>query len=97
MSQEKRINGFVGTNDSGLGYLKSSLVTEMRTIIGYLQVLEYQLQDSSYVHVVQYHFNHVLEENSNFPKMNCKSFYREKDKAFKFAHEIGCKLLEQYL
>lgn len=75
--------------------IKPQLITEVNTQIGYLQVLEYILQDCSYLHVVQYHFNNDTEENSFLPKIQCKTYYKEKDKALEFASKIGNNLLTQ--
>ena len=96
MNEEKIKNGFIGLENTGLGCLKSIPITEVRTLLGYLHILEYQLQDNKYLHVVQYHFNDILEENSVLPKIKSKSFYNEKDKAIEFAKNIGYKLLHQY-
>lgn len=77
--------------------IKPKLITEINTQIGYLQVLEYTLQDCSYLHVVQYHFNSDVEaENYFLPKIHCKTYYKKKDKALKLAHEVGNQLLVQY-
>ena len=96
MSEEKIKNGFIGVENTSLGYLKSRPITEVRTQMGYLHILEYQLQDNKYLHVVQYNFNDVLEENSVLPKIESKSFYNEKDKAIEFAQKVGYNLLHQY-
>lgn len=76
--------------------LRFKRITEINTEIGYLQLLEYILQDCSYLHIVQYHFSDILEKDSFLPNIECKSFYRDKDNALKYAHEIGNKLLQQY-
>ena len=77
--------------------IQSHVITKVETQLGYLQVLEYILQDWNYLHVVQWHLKNVLEENSTLPKVHCKSFYREKYKAMELAHEIGNNLLQQYV
>lgn len=93
---EMKKNQTIGIEQIGFGYLKSKPITEIRTQLGYLLVLEYILQDYSYLHVVQWHFNNNLEEGNLIPKVNCETFHKEKDKALKLAHEIGNNLLQQY-
>lgn len=75
--------------------LQCKVITKVVTQIGYLQVLEYTLQDWNYLHVVQWHFNYDLIENSSIPNAYCETFYRDKDKALERAYDIGNKLLEQ--
>ena len=77
--------------------LTPKVITSVRTGLGYLQVLEYSLQDCSYLHVVQWHFDNVFEEGTLLPKMNNEIFYRSKDAALELAHEIGNNLLQQTL
>lgn len=75
--------------------LKRELITELSTRIGYMQVLEYTLQDFSYLHVVIYSIYAELD-NNNIPSYKSKSFYRDKQNALKFAQELGNNLLNQF-
>lgn len=76
--------------------LSHKLITEVRTSVGYLQVLEYTLPDLSLLHIVSWHFNDVVMEfdGNTVPKYNSTTFYRDKLSALSFAEEIGCKLLK---
>lgn len=80
------------TND--IMSLRCEIITAVRTGAGYLQVLEYILQDFSLLHVVQWHFNDTVDKDLLVPIQNNETFYRSKDAALKLAHEVGNKLLE---
>lgn len=96
MAEENNKNNFKVTLSKDSHGLNFRVITKVETQLGYLQVLEYIIQDFSYLHVVQWHFNNILDENTLVPKMNCKSFYREKDNALKLAYKVGKLLLQQY-
>lgn len=76
--------------------LKSKLLIELRTPLGYMQVLEYVLQDYSYLHVINWHFNNILEENLLVPSCNSLTFYKDKEGALLEADKIGRDLLLCY-
>lgn len=75
-----------------LGTLTPKVIIQLDTPSGYLQVLEYMLQDCSYLHVVQWHFLDVLNEDK-LPKINCEMFFRNGNLAIERAYEVGCDLL----
>lgn len=77
--------------------LKHRKIIKVDTQLGYLQVLEYILQDFSYLHVVQWHFVQEIDKDNRLPKTYNETFYRDKESAMKKAHEIGNNLLQQYL
>lgn len=77
--------------------IKHKVITRVETSLGYMQVLEYILQDKSFLHVIQWHFINFKDGENLLPNINCQTFYREKDKALDFAHQIGNNLLQQYL
>lgn len=83
------------TNFDGFGSLVPKKITTIESLHGYLQVLEYTLQDFSNLYVVQWHKNHIMHEEG-FPIINNKVFYDDKNGALKYAHDIANELLKQY-
>lgn len=76
-----------------LGTITPKVIIQLDTPSGYLQVLEYVLEDCSFLHVVKWHFLDVLDDN-RLPKINSKIFFRCKTDAIQFANEVGCDLLK---
>ena len=79
-----------------LGSLTPKVIIQLDTPLGYMQLLEYTMQDCSYVHVLQWYFCNILLENTNFPKHNCETFYRNKNIAIERAYSVGNDLLKCY-
>ena len=77
-----------------LGSLTPIVIIQLNTPAGYMQLLEYTLQDYSLIHVVQWHFVHILEEDSLTPVYNCTVFYKDKYGAIERAAEIGRELFK---
>lgn len=85
------------TNFVGFDSLVPRKITSVESTLGYMQVLEYTLQDFSYLHVVQWNNNNNMQEDGILPIVNNKTFFKDKNNALKFANEIGHQLLEQYV
>lgn len=78
--------------------LKPKKISCVDTQLGYMQLLEYTLQDFSYLHVLQWHFANTtgLTSSEELPKQNTKTFYQNKTAALQEAYEIGKNLLKQH-
>lgn len=87
------------TKFENFGSLVPKKIISVESTLGYLQVLEYTLQDSfscsDKLCVVQWHKNHIMHEEG-VPVIYNKVFYGNKNGALKFAHDIANELLEQY-
>ena len=76
--------------------LKPKMLIELNTPAGHMQVLEYVMQDYSWVHVIQWYYSNVLNVDNNFPKIHCETFHKQKNDALKLAEKIGIELLKCY-
>lgn len=77
------------------GSLKPRKVTEVSTTKGYMQVLEYTLQDLSSLYVVQWNFMRDVQDDG-FPIVNYRTYYNNTKDAFQFASGLGNELLNQF-
>ena len=73
--------------------LNGKRILTVDTYNGYLQVLEYILQDCTYLHVVQWHTS-ILDSDNLIPNQYNKTFYACKDMALEFAVNIANELLK---
>lgn len=78
--------------------LKGTVLSRVDTPLGYMQLLEYVLQDSSYLHILQWHFNseNDVDKDTLLPLVHTITFYRDKAGAQKRTYEIGEMLLLQF-
>ena len=75
--------------------LHAKRISSVDTQSGYMQLLEYTLQDLSLVHVLQWHFIEETEviNDTLLPCQHVETFYNDKHSALRRAFQIGEELL----